>query len=82
MTYERQPGYPAQRARIVIVNDYELARAGLRSMLAQERDLTVVGETSDGAQALCRRLAPNLILMDVGLPGLDDLAAATAIKQA
>jgi DNA-binding NarL/FixJ family response regulator len=85
MTYERQPGYPApaQRAHIVIVDDHDLAWAGLRSMLAQERDLTVVGEISDGAQALalCRRLAPNLILMDVGMPGLDGLVAATAIKQ-
>jgi DNA-binding NarL/FixJ family response regulator len=44
MTCKRQPGYRAQRARIVIVDDHELARAGLRSMLAQERDLKVVGE--------------------------------------
>jgi DNA-binding NarL/FixJ family response regulator len=52
-------------------------------MLAQERNLAVVGETSDGAQApaLCRRLVPYLILMDVRMPGLDGLAAATAIKQ-
>jgi DNA-binding NarL/FixJ family response regulator len=38
MTYERRPEYPAQRTRIVIVDDHALARAGLRSMLAQERD--------------------------------------------
>jgi DNA-binding NarL/FixJ family response regulator len=44
MIYERQPGYPAQRVRIVITDDHDLARAGLRSMLAQQRDLTVVGE--------------------------------------
>ena len=41
---ERPPGSPAQRARIVIMDDHDLAQAGLRSMLAQERDLTVVGE--------------------------------------
>ena len=82
MLRERQPGDPAQPARIAIVDDHDLARAGLRSMLAQERDLTVVGEISAGAQALAlwRRLAPNLILMDVGMPGLGGLAA-TAIKQ-
>src|ERR687886_1768736 len=83
MTYELRPRYPTQPARIVIVDDHELARAGLRSMLAQERDLTVVGEASDGAQALalCRRLSPDLILMDVRMPGLDGLAATAALKQ-
>jgi DNA-binding NarL/FixJ family response regulator len=83
MTYEPRPRSSTQPARIVIVDDHELARAGLRSMLAQERDLTVVGEASDGAQALalCRRLSPDLILMDVRMPGLDGLAATAAIKQ-
>ena len=42
MTYEPRPRQPAQPARIVIIDDHELARAGLRSMLAQERDLAVV----------------------------------------
>src|ERR687886_1424652 len=83
MTYEPRPRHPAQPARIVIVDDHELARAGLRSMLAQERDLVVVGEANDGAQALalCRHLSPDLILMDVRMPGLDGLAATAAIKQ-
>src|SRR5205085_9039997 len=83
MTYEPRPRAPAQPARIVIVDDHELARAGLRSMLAQERDLTVVGEATDGAQALalCRRLSPDLVLMDVRMPGLDGLAATAALKQ-
>src|SRR3989440_8911251 len=83
MTCEARPGDPALPARIAIVDDHDLARAGLRSMLAQERDLMVVGEASDGAQALalCRRLAPDLILMDVRMPGLDGLAATAAIKQ-
>jgi DNA-binding NarL/FixJ family response regulator len=83
MTYEPRPRQPAQPARIVIVDDHELARAGLRSMLAQERDLAVVGEASNGTQALalCRRLSPDLILMDVRMPGLDGLAATAAIKQ-
>ena len=46
MIRERQPGSPRPPARIVIVDDHELARAGLRSMLAQERDLTEVGGES------------------------------------
>src|SRR5438067_520730 len=83
MLRERQPGDPAQPARIAIVDDHDLARAGLRSMLAQERDLLVVGEAGDGAEALalCRRLCPDLILMDVRMPGLDGLAATAAIKR-
>ena len=83
MMRERHPGNPVHPARIAIVDDHDLARAGLRSMLAQERDLVVVGEASDGAQALalCRRLSPDLILMDVRMPGLDGLAATAALKQ-
>ena len=83
MTYEPRPRSSAQPARIAIVDDHELAQAGLRSMLAQERDLVVIGEASDGAQALalCRRLCPDLILMDVRMPGLDGLAATETIKQ-
>jgi DNA-binding NarL/FixJ family response regulator len=70
------------RARVVIVDDHELARAGLRSMLDGERDLEIVGEAANGHQALaiCRRLQPNLVLMDVRMPELDGLAATRAIK--
>jgi DNA-binding NarL/FixJ family response regulator len=69
-------------ARVVIVDDHELARAGLRAMLTSEPDLVVVGEASDGAEALerCRALAPDLVLMDVRMPTLDGLEATRAIK--
>src|SRR5918997_1418777 len=69
-------------ARLLIVDDHELARAGLRSMLAGEPDLEVVGEAGNGreALALCARLAPDLILMDVRMPELDGLAATAAVK--
>ena len=71
------------RARIVIVDDHELARAGLRSILADEPDLEVVGEAANGreAQELCRRLQPDLVLTDVRMPDLDGLAVTRAIKQ-
>jgi len=66
----------------VIADDHELARAGLRSMLAGERGLEVVGEATTGreALALCRRLQPDLVLMDVRMPEMDGLAATRAIK--
>lgn len=71
-----------QLARILIVDDHELARAGMRAMLEPEPDLTVVGEARDGADAVarCRELCPDLVLMDVRMPTLDGLAATRAVK--
>ena len=73
----------AGRARIVIVDDHELARAGLRAMLAGEPGLEVVGEAANGAEAqeLCRRLQPDLVLTDMRMPDLDGLAVTRAIKR-
>jgi DNA-binding NarL/FixJ family response regulator len=68
----------------VIADDHELARSGLRSMLAGEPDLEIVGEAATGREALavCSRLRPDLVLMDVRMPELDGLAATEAIKEA
>jgi DNA-binding NarL/FixJ family response regulator len=70
-------------ARLIIVDDHELVRIGLRSLLAGERELQVVGEASNGREAvdLCRQLLPDLVLMDVRMPELDGLAATRAIKR-
>ncbi len=84
MTVERPSRRVRQPARVVIADDHELARAGLRSMLAGERGLELVGEAVDGAEAvtLCRELGPDLALLDVRMPGLDGVAATRAIKEA
>lgn len=73
----------SEPARIVIVDDHDLVRAGLKAMLSSEPDLEIVGEASDGREALtlCRRLRPDLALMDVRMPGMDGLAATREIKQ-
>ena len=69
---------------IVIIDDQQLSRAGIRAMLASERNLAIVGEASSGGEgvALCGRLQPNLVLMDVVMPDMDGFAATRAIKQA
>jgi DNA-binding NarL/FixJ family response regulator len=70
-------------ARLIIADDHALLRSGIRSMLYGEPDLEVVGEAADGAEALelCRRLQPDLVLMDVRMPKMDGLAATRAIKE-
>jgi DNA-binding NarL/FixJ family response regulator len=61
----------------VIVDDQALVRAGFRMILEAEEDIEVVGEASDGGEALeeVRRLLPDLVLMDVRMPELDGIEA-------
>jgi DNA-binding NarL/FixJ family response regulator len=70
-------------ARLIIADDHALLRSGIASMLAGEQDLEVVGEAADGQEALelCRRLRPDLILMDVRMPKMDGLTATRTIKE-
>jgi DNA-binding NarL/FixJ family response regulator len=70
-------------ARLVIADDHELARAGLRAMLTDQRGFELVGEASNGQEALqlCRRLRPDLALLDVRMPEMDGLTTCRAIKQ-
>ena len=70
-------------ARIVIAEDHALVRSGLRLMLEDEPDLKVIGEAENGREAveLCRRVRPDLVLMDVRMPDMDGLTATREIKQ-
>src|SRR3712207_4758417 len=68
--------------RILIAGDHNLVRDGYKLMLDREEDLAVVGEASNGLEAveLCRKLRPELVLMDVRMPEMDSLEATRAIK--
>lgn len=73
-----------QLTDILIVDDHDLVRTGLKNILAGERELKVVGEASTGEDAiqLARKLEPDLVLMDVGLPGLSGLETTERILKA
>src|SRR5438034_11186619 len=68
--------------RIVIADDHSVVRRGLRMFLKQDPELEVVGEAADGAQALllARELTPDVVLMDLLMPGMDGIAATAAIR--
>jgi DNA-binding NarL/FixJ family response regulator len=69
--------------RVLLVDDHEVVRAGLRAMLELEPDLEVAGEASDGAKAVeqARRLRPDVVLMDVRMgAGVDGIEACRAVK--
>ena len=66
-----------QPLRVVVVDDQHLVRSGFRMILDSEDGIEVVGEAADGVEAVdvCRRLAPDVALMDVRMPRMDGLEA-------
>ena len=69
--------------RIIIAEDHTLFRQGLKSLLSLEPDLDVVGEAEDGAAAIrcVESLKPDLVLLDLSMPGVDGMAAIKEIKK-
>jgi DNA-binding NarL/FixJ family response regulator len=72
--------YPA---RVIVVDEHDIPRTGLRGVLGGQPELDVITEANNGNQAvaLCRRLRPDLVLMELELPGLDGLSAARLIAR-
>jgi NarL family two-component system response regulator LiaR len=68
--------------KVLVVDDHWVVRQGLRMFLDQESAITVVGEASDGSEAieLARRLRPDVVLMDILMPRVDGIEAITRIK--
>ncbi|MBI3479565.1 MAG: response regulator transcription factor [Nitrosomonadales bacterium] len=71
------------KKRIMIVEDHTLFRAGIHSLLLQDMELEIVGETDNGRDAvrLIETLAPDLVLMDISMPGMNGIEALTDIKR-
>jgi DNA-binding NarL/FixJ family response regulator len=67
--------------RVLLADDQALVRSGFRALLGSQPDLEVVGEAADGAEALARvrDLVPEVVLMDIRMPGTDGLAATREI---
>jgi len=69
--------------RILLAEDHALVRDGLKSLLLAEEDMTVVGEADNGndAMALAAKLEPDIVLMDIGMSGLNGIEATREITQ-
>ncbi len=71
-----------EKIKVLIVDDHQVVRQGLRTFLDLNEDIQVVGEAINGLQAveLAKQLVPDVILMDLVMPGLDGITAITRIK--
>ncbi len=72
------------KIKVLLVDDHEIVRAGLRMLFVAEPTIEIVGEASNGAEALQQvsALQPDVVLMDVAMPGMNGIEATRAIKAA
>jgi DNA-binding NarL/FixJ family response regulator len=72
-----------KQTRVLLADDHTLIRAGLRLVVDQEPEFTVVGEAADGRQAvaLAQSLKPDMVVMDIGMPGLNGIEACRQIRE-
>jgi len=69
--------------RLLLVDDHQVVREGLKRMLESEKDIQVVGEAVNGEDAITQaeRLSPDVVLMDIKMPDIDGIAATRQLKQ-
>jgi DNA-binding NarL/FixJ family response regulator len=67
---------------VLIADDHRLVRDGLKAILETAKDIEIIGEATDGKQAveLTRKLRPDVLLMDISMPGLDGIRAIQEIR--
>jgi len=72
-----------RKIRVLLADDHQLMRSGIRLMLERDGDLSVVGEASDGreAVALAKSLKPDVVIMDIGMANLNGIEAARQMTQ-
>ncbi|HVI75500.1 MAG TPA: response regulator transcription factor [Anaeromyxobacteraceae bacterium] len=71
------------KIRVLIADDHAILREGVRALLAATEDIEVVGQASDGREAIdaCKKLDPDVVLMDIAMPGLGGIEAALEIRK-
>ncbi len=69
--------------RIVLVDDHDIVRSGLKMLLQAQADIEIVGEAESGEQAteICQQVQPDVVIMDITLPGMSGLEATRQLKQ-
>ena len=72
------------KIRVFLADDHQLFREGIRSLLGHAQDIEIVGEAGDGQDAVTKvtTLLPDVVLMDISMPGMNGLEAAAQIRQA
>ena len=72
-----------QRLRILLADDHVTVRHGLKLLIDSEHDMEVIGEAGDGSEAVqkARELSPDVVVMDISMPGVNGLAATRALKK-
>ncbi len=81
-TVSDQPGAHG-KIRVLLADDHTILRAGLKMMLNVQPDMEVVGEASDGRQAVseAQRLLPDVVLMDITMPEMNGIEATRQVKR-